>query len=361
MKIELVEAVPFKTIFDEPFRSRYASRQSFDHVIVRITTDEGKFGIGEASPLTHFTGETQQGIIDTIKNQLSPLLMGEDPERIGWLIHKMDSLPRNPSSKTALDMALHDLVGKAIGIPVYKLLGGLSKEEIHLAGAVGTNNPEEAAKKAVKLVNEGFRVLKIKIGFNPRDDVSIAKAVRDVVGDDIEIWFDANASYRPKMALKVINKIEKYEPFCIEQPVGPKEDLKGMAEVRNATIIPIMADESISTPLDALSIVGMGAADILAIKFVKCGGLFKAKRIAAIAETAGMACVMISTYGTGLCISANAHVGASTENVIFCNMREPKESETWIKTGLVRRGDKLRVSSQEGLGVRLVEDIFIQQ
>lgn len=358
MKIACVEAVPFKTVFEKPFRSRYASRQSFDHVIVRITTDEGKFGIGEAAPLTHFTGETQQGIIHTIEDQLAPLLMGEDPERIGWLINKMDRLPLNPASKTALDMALHDLVGKVLGIPVYKLLGGLSKEEIPIAEAVGANDPEEAAKKTVELVEEGFRVLKAKIGFNPRVDVKIVKAVREAVGDDIKIWFDANASYCPKTAIRLIHKIERYEPFCIEQPVGPREDLKGMAEVVRATDIPIMADESVFTPSDALSIVERGAADMLAIKFVKCGGLFKAKRIAAIAETAGIPCMMISTYGTGLCVSANAHVAASTENIIFCNMREPKKSEKWIKTGLVREGDKLRVSSREGLGVQLIEDIF---
>jgi L-alanine-DL-glutamate epimerase-like enolase superfamily enzyme len=361
MKITGVEAVPFKTIFERPFRSRYASRQSFDHVIVRITTDEGIFGIGEASPLTHFTGETQQCIIHMIKNQLSPLLIGEDPERIGWLIHKMDNLPWNPASKTALDMALHDLAGKAIGVPVYKLLGGLSREEIPLAEAIGSIDPEEAAKRAVELVDEGFTVLKVKIGFNPHIDVRIVETVREAVGSDVVLWFDANASYRPKIALKVIRKIERYEPFCIEQPVGPREDLKGMAEVRRSTDIPIMADESVLTPSDALSIVEKGAADMLAIKFVKCGGLFNAKRIATIAETAGLPCMMISTYGTGLCISANAHVAASTENIIFCNMREPNKSENWIKTGLVRERDKLRVSSQEGLGIKLLEDVFAQQ
>jgi len=351
LKISSIETIPIRIPFLEPFKVTYGALSGSDHVIVRIHTNEGLVGLGDASPLTFFTGETQASAMAAVSELLSPLLVGEDPLEVERLIDKMDKVAGNHSAKSAIDQALHDLAGKFLETPVYNLLGGRYRDRVQVSTGIGIKEPEAMAKDVVWVKEQGFHTVKIKIGLEPTKDVERVRAVREAVGDDMEIRVDANAGYDSKTAIRVIGCIEKYRPQYVEQPVA-EHAIKDMAMVRRSVNVPIMADESVFSPQDALEIVKMEAADIIGVKFSKCGGIWKAKRIAAIADSAGLPCVMISAFESGIGLAANAQVAASTRN-----MGLPCELAMWTihkhdpTKGLEVEGEHIKLTNRPGLGV----------
>jgi len=326
-----------------------------DHVFLRLHTDEGIVGCGESAPLTVFTGETAASAREAIVRFLAPILLGSDPLDIEALVKKMDSLAGNPSAKAAVDLALHDIAGQVLGQPVYRLLGGPCRSQVELAGALGIGPPARMAEEARGLVNEGFRVLKMKIGIDPMQDVERVRAVREAVGNDVSIRVDANAAYDFKTALQVLTAIEKYRPEHVEQPVKP-QCLQDMAALRRAVAIPIMADESVWSPEDAIRVIEAGAADVVGIKFSKCGGIRKALRIAAICEAAGIPCHLISAFETGIGVAANVHVALAHPQISrACELSLSSLQEDPYTTGFAVEGSVAGKPEGPGLGVRLKE------
>ena len=289
---------------------------NLEYVIVQIETDEGITGAGETPVDIVFFGETLEQVQAAIDDYLGPQLIGRDPFEREALLHVVD-YPGNSCAKSAIDMALHDLVGKALGTPVYNLLGGASRKSIPVAIEVSGGQPEDMANRCVEMIAKGVKAFKPKVGGIPAQDLERLRTIREAVGPDISLRADANQGYTVKEAIELCRQAEKYQVGLelLEQPVA-RWDLEGMAEVRRAVDTPIEADESCCTLHDAMQIVRHNAADVLNIKPGKCGGLFRAKKIAAIAEAAGLKCVVGTAFGLGLERAAKLHLAASTISIV---------------------------------------------
>jgi muconate cycloisomerase len=221
----------------------------------------------------------------------------------------------HPYAKAAVDMAIYDIVGKHLNVPVYDLLGGCFKDKIPIANSIGIMEKEMAVKEAKEVVDEGVKTIKIKVfmpGRDPEADVEIVRVVRDAVGDKIDITIDANQGWSTQVAIKTIKKMEKYNLRFVEQPV---RGLRNMARVVAEVETPIMADESAWTQYDILEIADKKAADMISLYTTKPGGLFNAKKAASVAETAGLPCNLNGSIETGVGNAANIHLAASTEIV----------------------------------------------
>ena len=312
---------------------RRAHRVTFDtegnlghYVILKVLTDEGVFGLGEATVLPmwggdhmRYFGESPGTTVHIVNDYLLPAIKGRDPFDIEAIHAVMDRTVKGfPYAKAAVDMALYDIMGKALGVPAYQLLGGLSRREVPMAHSLGIMEVGAAVEEAAAAVKEGIRTIKVKVGIDRERDVATVRELRGALGEEIEITVDANQGYpSPKVAIQTIERMCEYGISMAEQPV---EGMDGMAEVREAVPCLVMADESAWTPWDILEIRDRGAADVFSLYTTKPGGLFKAKKVAAVAEAAGMACNVNGSAETGVGNAANLHLVASTGIVTLANV-----------------------------------------
>jgi muconate cycloisomerase len=288
------------------------------YVIVRVETDEGITGLGEATVLLtwagdhgRYFGESPGTTMHIISDVLRPALEGADPTAIELAHIKMDMAVKGyPYAKSAIDMALHDITGKALQVPVYKLLGGLVRSRIPITHSLGILDEAELATKAKAAVGEGIRTIKLKIGLDARRDIRAVATVREAIGPDIHLVVDANSGYQtPKLAIAALREMAAYDLHYAEQPV---EGLDAMARVATTLDVPIMADESAWNYRDLLEIIRLHAADYISLYTTKPGGLLPAKKAAAVAEAAGLPCNVNGSAETGIGNAANLHLAACT-------------------------------------------------
>jgi muconate cycloisomerase len=312
-----IVALPWRRLHKMAFPSGLLGR----YVIVRVFTDEGIEGLGEATVIKEwggdhgkYFGESPELTVQLIETVLGPTLVGHDPFDLEVAHRRMDlAIKGYPYAKTALDEALHDIKGKALGVPVYQLLGGLVREEIPIAHSLGWMEYGEAASEAAAAVAEGIKTIKIKVGRDATYDVRIVREVRGAIGPERDIVVDANQGWpTPKYAIEILRRMQEHGIRYAEQPV---EGLAQMAKVARAVDVPIMADESAWTPQDVLEIVERGAADMISLYTTKPGGLFKAKKVAAVAEAAGLPLNVNGSHETGIGNAGNLHLVASTAAV----------------------------------------------
>lgn len=286
------------------------------YALVCIQTDEGLTGWGEATVMPGWSGETQAGAISLINDYFTPLLRGRDPSDVEAIMKDLDRTAfENNFTKAAVEMALLDLLGKKIGIPVYQLLGGeANPQQIPIKFSIGAREPEEAAELARDRVQQGFKALKIKVGPNLEKDLLRVRLVREAVGSQVRLNVDVNGGWGVKEAIRYIPLFAKFDLEYVEQPV-PRWDIDGMAEVRKAVDLPIMADESLFSVAQALEIIRKNAADILSIYPGKNGGILKAQLICKMAEAAGMACHIGSNLEWDIGTSAMCHLAVANSNI----------------------------------------------
>ena len=286
---------------------------STQSVVVEVYTDQGLTGIGESDPALAFTGESQQTVMTMLKYHLGPAVLGMDPLAIEAIHTRMEAVcVSNPFAKAAIDLACHDLLGKALNIPVYQLLGGMVRERIPIMWSLGSEPPEVNAREAAAKVEEGYRTIGIKLGILPSEtDVERVKLVRQTVGEDVQLRCDANQVVSVGTAISTIRKLEEQQVAMIEQPV-PRWDLEGLAQVVRAVNIPVGVDESLSSPRDALNIIQTKAADFYSIKTTKQGGLLNAKKIAGMVQAAGGKLFINSMIEMGVSVMSGLHFAAST-------------------------------------------------
>jgi muconate cycloisomerase len=289
-----------------------------DYVLVRVRSDEGLEGWGEAPVLKdwggdhgRYFGESPQTTIAVVRDYLAPGLEGADPLALEGAYARLDRAVRGyPYAKAAVDVALHDLAGRALGVPVYQLLGGLYRTRIPVAHSIGLMEIADAVKEAAQAVDEGIRTIKLKIGQDPARDVELVRQVRQAIGDGVAIRVDANQGYATaKIGLKVTRQMEQYGIWFMEQPC---EGIAALARIAQAVDTPIMADESAWTARDVLALHDAGAAEMISLYYTKPGGLLRAKRLAAVAEAAGMACDVNGSMEMGIGNTANLHLAAAT-------------------------------------------------
>jgi len=285
-------------------------------IVVALHDNHGRVGWGEASPSALILGCTPDTVFAAL-DLLIPAILGEDPRRIDHLISKMDQvLLGNAAAKAALDLALHDLVGQIYGEPVWRLLGGSFAEPLETDFTVGIDEPARMAQEAKALVEAGFRAIKVKVGEDPATDVERVRAVREAIGDKVRMWIDANQGWTRAQAVWALTRMAEYGVEFVEQPVHAM-DLEGMAFVRKRSPIPVMADESVHSPQDALRAIRLWACDYVNIKLMKAGGLLRAKEIATICKNAGIQNMIGGMVESNLSATAAVHFALSEANVVF--------------------------------------------
>jgi L-Ala-D/L-Glu epimerase / N-acetyl-D-glutamate racemase len=295
------------------------------YVLLRVADDSGHVGLGEASVTAVWSGETQAGTMAMVREVLSPLVVGADPFDVEWISRRMEKAAfGNSFARAAVEMALLDLQGKILGVPVYKLLGGQAHRNpdgtapagIRLKFVVGAVEPEVAAERARRMTAAGWTTIKVKVGRHehPRIDVDRLKAVRAAIGPDVMLTVDANGGYTVEQAIWATARFEPLGVALFEQPTK-RGDHEAMAEVRRRSGIPIMADESVFTAQDALAVIRHRAADVLSLYPGKHGGIRETQQIAKMAEAAGIPCTIGSNLEREVATAAMAHVTACTANI----------------------------------------------
>jgi L-alanine-DL-glutamate epimerase-like enolase superfamily enzyme len=315
MKITRLECFPVSIPFAKPMKMGLGAAVSAEDVVLKIYTDEEIVGIcecGDTSPW--YMGESQDSIIHNITKVFAPILLGEDPFNIEKIIARIDRAAKlNNQSKAVVDYVLHDIVGKAQGVPVYKILGGLSNPKIPLAFVMSSGTPAEVQAEGRMLVKTGFKALKLKVGNKPIEhDLEILGALREAVGKDIKIMTDTNGGWNYFEALRFLNEAVQFNVFLAEQPV-PWWDMDGLARLRRKVRVPIFADESAAELSDLLKLIQRDAVDGLFLKVPKAGGIHKSQKWVAIAQAAGLLVMTGCMIDTSLGAAANAHFLAATE------------------------------------------------
>ena len=318
MKIKKVEIFSFDVPLVEPFRISIGTMYAANDVLVRITTDSGLYGIGEACPFPPITGETQDSNIAAAR-AIREILLDKDPLNIEGLIDGIGNIVHaNPSAVAAFDMALYDLLGKVAGLPLYKLLGGYrSSFETDLT--TGLNTPEKMAASVKESLALGYRQIKIKVGEDPDLDLRRVQAVRQAIGPEVKLRIDANQGWSVSQAISALKRMEPYQVEFCEQPVKDS-DIYGLRQVRTQSPVPIMADESLFGPADAIKLIKEEACDYFNIKLMKAGGILNSLKIAHVAAAANIKCMVGCMLETRLGLTAAAHLVASQKNIVFADL-----------------------------------------
>lgn len=313
MKIARLEIIPFEIPYTRgDITTSLGRHDAMRNVLVGIHTDTGEVGWGEAAPLPTHSGETQESMIALLQHALGPVLLGRDPCEISLRLQELNRLLWGQSfTKAAIDYALHDLVARHLGVPLYQLLGGRCRDRFPLGWTIGWKSVAATADEALQAAREGFKAVKLKVG-NPdwRPDVQRVEAVRNALGEGFPIRVDANQGYTPHRAIEVVRRLEGLDLQLVEQPV-PRWDVEGLAHVRRSIPFPVMADEAAFSLPDVLRIAQAGAADIINIKPQKFGGLAASREVAALAAAAGLAIFASGRMCSGIGVAAAVHLYAS--------------------------------------------------
>ncbi|MBB4826453.1 o-succinylbenzoate synthase [Sporosarcina luteola] len=352
MKITNIKIETLKLELHKPLTVALGTIAHVETLLVQIETDEGITGIGEGSPFEFVTGETLETSIKLAK-QFKDLLIGENPLQIENIHTIMDkTIVGNTATKAAFDIALHDLLGKKMNAPLYQLLGGHSNSFMTDV-TIGIDAPEIMAKEAKERVDSGFSILKVKAGLNAEQDIEAMQLIREAVGDRIRIRMDANQGWTVPEAIRVLKAIEPLRIEAIEQPL-PYWNVEGHAYIRNKVMTPIMADESVHSPQDALKIVKQDAADILNIKLMKSAGLYKAAQINHIAEAAGLTCMVGCMLESKIGITAGASLVAAKKNILDADLDSFLYiKDTGIQGGISIQNGVITLPEKPGLGIEL--------
>jgi len=339
-----------------PFKTALRTVTEIENILLTVKTDTDLVGFGGAAPTAVITGDTTGSIIAGIEH-IRAQIVGMDLESPELIFQRLNRcLIGNTSAKAAVDMAIYDLLAKSLDVPLYRLLGGRANV-IETDITVSLDTVEMMVAESVKKLKDGFNILKVKVGGDPELDISRLQAIQDAVGLEVKIRIDANQGWNAKEAVLVGRELQrrKLNIELMEQPVSAR-DFVGMKHVRDHLSMPVIADESLFSPQDALELVSMRAVDGLNIKLMKCGGIYNALKIAAIAEAAGIPCMIGSMMESHLSVAAAAHFAASRTIVkrfdldapLFCSVNP-------AIGGITYRGAEVCFSSAAGLGIETLK------
>jgi L-alanine-DL-glutamate epimerase-like enolase superfamily enzyme len=319
MRIVRVEAWIHTMGLSEPYTIAYETVDRAENVFLALVTDAGPIGYGCAAPDPEVTREDAAGTLRRLREVAEPILVGEDPLRPAFLMEQLEqALPRAPSLRAGVDMALYDLMGKVAGVPLWKLLGGF-RESIATSITIGILPLEATVEAAQARCGQGFTALKLKGGQDVHDDIARVRAVREAVGPGIELRFDANQGYTAEEAVDFVRQTQKAGLELLEQPTRRGEPRK-LAQVVAQTDIPIMADESLLTLGDAFRLARMDAADMVNIKLMKVGGLTRAMLVNGVARSAKLEVMVGCMDESALAIAAGLAFALARPNVIYADL-----------------------------------------
>lgn len=351
MKITEIEISAINLPLIEPFIISYARLDTMPSIIIKITTDTGIIGYGEGVADEHVTGESQASTFHILKSTLAAQLLGKDPmqmERIHDIMGK--AIFGVPTAKAAIDIACYDIIGKALGVPVYTLLGGRYHEEFPITHVLSIGKPEDMAAEAATRVKQGYRSFKMKVGTNMLEDVKRIQAVRANVAEDIAIRADVNQGWQSSsQTLQALNMLDGVSLDWLEQPVSA-DDIDGMVEVKSKSPVPMMIDEGLRGFREMREIIAKRAADKVNIKLMKCGGIYPAMKLTHMAEMAGIDCQVGSMVESSIGSAAGFHVAFSKKVITSVELTGPLKFSKDIGN-LHYDVPFIRLNEQPGLGI----------
>jgi len=325
---------------------------AIENILVTVATDSDLVGYGGAAPTAVITGDTLASIVGGIEH-IRDSIVGMKIENSEFIFQRLNScLIGNNSAKAAVDMAIYDLIAKSVGVPLYRLFGGTANV-LETDITVNLDTLEKMVAESQKQLQDGFNILKIKVGGDPQLDIQRLQSIQDAIGTAVKIRIDANQGWNAKEAVLVGKELQRrnLNIELMEQPV-PARDFEGMRYVRDQLLMPVVADESVFSPQDALELIRLRAVDGLNIKLMKCGGIYNALKIVAIAEAAGIPCMVGSMMESHVSVTAAAHFAVSRTSVyrydldapLFCSINP-------ANGGISYQGNKVSLPDLPGLGI----------
>ena len=361
--IKEVEVIPLRIPFVRPFKlSRgYVGRpgQPGEHIYVKLVTSDGEVGWGEARPMHTWMYETMESVYTSIKRYLAPILIGKEPYDLSRIHEEMDKVltpvvsSGQPFAKSAVDIALHDLIGKLVGLPLHRLIGGKTRDYVEMSALI-SGDPESISEYAREMLRKGFRCFKLKIMGDVDEDCKCIRALRDSIGDRGQIWLDANQAYsslRLAWLLKEIKDVGNI--ICIEQPV-PTTDFHGLRRIARMSPIPIAVDESLFSHYDLLKLITMEALDALVLKVAK-SGIRNSLKIYYLAEAGGIDCLGSGMTESGVGFTASIHLYSVVKMVAPVDTNGPQFLSDLLVRGIEIEGPRVKVPDKPGLGIKVDE------
>jgi L-alanine-DL-glutamate epimerase-like enolase superfamily enzyme len=356
MKIKDVQALPFAVPVSGQGRHCSNAGRLARQVVVKIVTDDGLTGIGEA----YFPRDAPFSVCNLIEHGLKPYLVGEDPTLIERLLERIYRKTYTFARRglglfaiSGVEIALWDLVGKMRGLPVAALQGGLLTPKIRAyASLLRYERPEEVVEVVHEYLERGFTALKLH-----QTDVESVRAAREAAGDKVDLMLDVNCAWNPIEARRKIREFDDYNLLWIEEPVWPPEDYRGLAEVAAAVEVPIAAGENESTRFGFRELILQRSVDIVQPSLCKVGGLLETKKICHLASALNLP-VAPHVFYLGAGMAAAVHLVASTPGCLFVEYPAVElEAEFLIGTPRPQDGF-LEISNRPGLGVELNEEVI---
>jgi L-alanine-DL-glutamate epimerase-like enolase superfamily enzyme len=361
MKITNVEAFSLTAPLKEPWKIAKVVIREMTCTLVKISTNAGITGIGES--LARLGPEATRAIVDKI---LKPILIGADPFDVEILWEQMFSALRTRGHHkgfmieaiSGVDIALWDIIGKATNLPVYKLLGGKAREKVEAyASSLLFKETDVLVKEAVELVEEGYRSIKLKIGQGIQKDAHNVKAIREAIGDGINLMVDANSGFDAHNAIALGKELERHHVFWMEEPVPP-DDLCGYQKVSRALTIPVAAGESEFTRYGFRDLITQGNIAIVQPDVARAGGISEVKKIAVLASSYNLPYCPHTGASGAVCVAASIQLSAAIPNfLIFEYMYPPNPlREDILKEPLLEvHNGYIQVPDKPGLGIELDE------
>lgn len=301
-----------------PYAIAFQAVTRATNIFVRVVTDSRLVGYGCAAPEPDITGDSPDEVQAALEGGCDELT-GQDPLRIAWLMERLSGpLANLPSARAAIDMALHDLLGKVANLPLWKLLGGY-RECIATSITIGIMEAEPTVAAAREYAAQGFKALKLKGGLDAREDAERVQAVRRAVGPNVQIRFDANQGYTMADAIEFFEGTRTAGVELLEQPT-PQGQPDLLGRVTRAVRIPVMADESLMSLRDAFRLAQAGLMDMANVKLMKVGGLSEALQVNAVARSAGLEVMVGCMDESALAIAAGLHFSLARPNVVYADL-----------------------------------------
>ena len=346
MKITRIDVKPVHMPFAHPYTIAYETLDATTNVFLRLETDSNLSGYGCAAPDKAITGETPASVCRALEHTAAPIIRGADPLRHVRLLESLrEQLRAHPAALAGVDMAIHDLLGKAAGLPLWRLLGGF-RECIETSVTIGILSLEETLACAKKWIGKGFRCLKIKGGLNVDEDVERVLKVREMVGQDIELRFDANQGFSVEESLEFVRRTSRANLELLEQPT-PKGRVDLLGRVTQQVPLPVMADESLMGLRDAFRLARHELVDMVNVKLMKVGGIDEALQINAVARAAGLEVMIGCMDEAALAIAAGLHFALARPNVVYADLdghleleQDPSSGAVEVRDGILYPTDK---------------------
>jgi L-alanine-DL-glutamate epimerase-like enolase superfamily enzyme len=353
MTITRIDLFPFAFKLKNPYAIAYDTFDTTNNLLVRIETKSGLAGWGNAAPDPHVTGETIDLTKEVLSSTLIPAMIGREALGLAEIYAIGQRYASHaPAARAAIDMAVHDLFGQHVKLPLHQLFG-LARPQILTSITLGIMPLEESVRQARELVKAGFRVLKLKTGRDWQEDAARVQAIRQAIGAEMALRVDANQGYDVPQAMRFIRSVENCQIEFVEQPT-PAKNLDDLKTVRQASPIPIMADESALAGSDVLNIAAQGIADMVNLKLMKAGGITGVIQATAVAAAGKLPVMLGCNDESRISIAAAVHLACGLSGVQYADLDGAFDIVDDIATGgFELREGYLIPSDKPGLGVEV--------